>query len=245
MIEHKKGVKEIRKLLSLLPVLLVTVNIVFSAISCSTVPAKQADSKGVYHKIKRGQTLWRIAKTYGVDLELLAKVNNLEDATEIETGGLIFILNAEKILEVEIYKPADSHVKKVSIPTSVNRGEIEIIWPVSGRITSHYGSRNGKKHDGVDISVPKGTPIKAVSGGIVTFSGRNFNDYGKMIVIKHNSEFSTVYAHNLENIVEEGDDVKKGQVIGRVGNSGNASGYHLHFEVRREDKPINPLFFLP
>ena len=63
-----------------------------------------------------------------------------------------------------------------------------------------------------------------------------------MIVIKHNSEFSTVYAHNLENIVEEGDDVKKGQVIGRVGNSGNASGYHLHFEVRREDKPINPLF---
>ncbi len=244
MIEQKKGVKEIRKLLLRLPVLLVTVNIVFSIISCSTVPTKQTDSKGVYHKIKRGQTLWRIAKTYGVDLEFLAKVNNLEDATEIKTGGLVFIPNAEKVLDVEIYRPTDSHVKKVSIPPSDNR-EIEIIWPVNGKVTSPYGSRNGKKHDGVDISVPKGTPIKAVSGGIVTFSGRSFNDYGKMIVIKHNSDFSTVYAHNSENIVEEGNDVKKGQVIGKVGNSGNASGYHLHFEVRREDKPINPLFFLP
>lgn len=224
---------------------MVTVNIVFSTISCSTVPTKQTDSKGVYHKIKRGQTLWRIAKTYRVDLELLAKANNLEDATEIETGGLIFIPNAEKVLEVEIYRPADPHVKKVSIPPSVNRGEIEIIWPVSGKITSHYGSRNSRKHDGVDISVPKGTPIKAAASGVVLFSGRSFNDYGKMIVIKHNNEFSTIYAHNLENIVEEGDDVKKGQVIGRVGNSGNASGYHLHFEVRREDKTINPLFFLP
>ena len=63
-----------------------------------------------------------------------------------------------------------------------------------------------------------------------------------MIVIKHNSEFSTVYAHNLENIVEEGDDTKKGQVIGRVGNSGNASGYHLHFGRRRINRLI--LFFL-
>lgn len=224
--------------------MLITVNIVFSTISCSTVPTKQTDSKGVYHKIKRGQTLWRIAKTYGIDLELLAKANNLEDATEIKTGGLIFIPNAEKILEVEIYRPADAHVKKASIPPSVNR-EIELGWPVNGKVTSPYGNRNGKKHDGVDISVPKGTPIKAAAGGIVTFSGRNFNDYGKMIVIKHNSEFSTVYAHNLENILEEGDDVKKGQVIGRVGNSGNASGYHLHFEVRKDEKPINPLFFLP
>lgn len=245
MIEHKKGVKEIRRLLLRLLVLLITVNIVFSTISCSTVPIKQADSKGVYHKIKRGQTLWRVAKTYGVDLELLAKVNNLEDATEIKTGGLVFIPNAEKVLDVEIYKPADSHVRKVSIPPSVNRGEIELIWPASGKITSHYGSRNGKKHDGVDISVPKGTPIKAAASGVVLFSGRSFNDYGKMIVIKHNSDFSTVYAHNSENIVEEGNDVKKGQVIGRVGNSGNASGYHLHFEVRKEEKPINPLFFLP
>lgn len=245
MIEKKKVIKKIKKLLLLFLVLLINVNIVFSTISCSTSPTRQADSKGVYHKIKRGQTLWRIAKTYGVDLELLAKVNNLEDATEIETGGLIFIPNAEKTLEVEIYRPADSHIKKVSIPPSVNRGEIEIIWPVSGKITSHYGSRNGKKHDGVDISVPKGTPIKAAANGVVLFSGRSFNDYGKMIVIKHNSEFSTIYAHNLENIVDEGNEVKKGQVIGRVGNSGNASGYHLHFEVRREEKPINPLFFLP
>ncbi len=245
MIEQKKEVKEIRRLLLRIPVLLVSVNIVFSTISCSTIPTKQTDGKGVYHKIKRGQTLWRIAKTYGIDLELLAKANNLEDATEIKTGGLIFIPNAEKALEVEIYNPHEALAKKVSIPPSVNRGEIELIWPVNGKVTSPYGSRNGKKHDGVDISVPKGTPIKAAAGGVVSFSGRSFNDYGKMIVIKHNSDFSTVYAHNSENIVEEGNEVKKGQVIGRVGNSGNASGYHLHFEVRREEKPINPLFFLP
>lgn len=212
--------------------------------SCATAPPPRNDIKGVYHKIKRGQTLWRIAKTYNVDIEYLAKTNNLEDATEIKTGEWLFVPGAEKALDVEIYQPGNIRTQKVSIPPSVDR-EIALIWPVSGTVTSPYGKRNGRMHEGVDISVPKGTPIKAAAGGRVAFSGRGYKDYGKMIIIEHNSEFKTVYAHNSENIADEGDEIREGQVIAKVGNTGNATGYHLHFEVRRGGRTLNPLFFLP
>ncbi|MBI5182118.1 MAG: peptidoglycan DD-metalloendopeptidase family protein [Nitrospirae bacterium] len=216
----------------------------FLVTSCASPPPSRKDAKGVYHKIKEGQTLWRIAKTYNVDLEHLAKINNLEDATEIKTGEWLFIPGAEKALEVEIYKPDEIKARKVSIPPFGDR-EIFLIWPITGKMTSPYGNRNGKMHDGIDISVPKGTPIKAAADGRVTFSGRGYKDYGKMVIIDHNSEFQTIYAHNSENLVDEGDEVKKGQIIGKVGDSGNATGYHLHFEVRKWGKPLNPFFFLP
>lgn len=212
--------------------------------SCATAPPTRNDIKGVYHKIKRGQTFWRIAKTYNVDIEYLAKTNNLEDAREIKTGEWLFIPGADKTLEVEIYKTGEVKTKRVSIPPSGDR-EIFLIWPITGKLTSPYGNRNGKTHEGIDISVPKGTPIRAAASGRVTFSGRGYKDYGKMIIIEHDSEFQTVYAHNSENIADEGDEVKEGQIIGKVGDSGNATGYHLHFEVRKLGKPLNPLFFLP
>ena len=121
----------------------------------------------------------------------------------------------------------------------------KLIWPVRGNLSSRFGWRNGRGHDGIDIPAKRGTPIVAAAAGRVIHSGRGLGDYGRVIILKHEGHYSTVYAHNRRNRVEKGDFVEKGEVIGEVGSSGNASGSHVHFEVRRNRKPLNPLHFLP
>jgi len=89
-----------------------------------------------------------------------------------------------------------------------------------------------------------GTPIKASNAGRVIYSGNTIKGYGNLIILRHSEEYITIYAHNQVNLVEEGEWVEKGQVIGKVGKSGRASGPHLHFEIRRNNKPLDPMLFL-
>jgi len=126
-------------------------------------------------------------------------------------------------------------------------------WPVPGhRIGSGAGSRFGMRihpitgrntmHTGIDIPAPTGTNIVAANGGTVVFSGWN-GGYGNCIIIDHGGGYSTLYGHNSVNLVSAGDVVVRGQVIGRVGSTGNSTGPHLHFEVRRNATPIDPMPF--
>ena len=124
-------------------------------------------------------------------------------------------------------------------------GDLKLIWPVSGKLSSRFGWRNGRGHDGIDIPAKSGTPIVAAAAGRVIHSGRGLGDYGRVVILKHEGYYSTVYAHNRRNRVGKGDFVEKGEVIGEVGSSGNASGSHVHFEVRLNRKPLDPLLFLP
>ncbi|MBI5286834.1 MAG: M23 family metallopeptidase, partial [Deltaproteobacteria bacterium] len=119
------------------------------------------------------------------------------------------------------------------------------IWPVKGEVVSPFGIRGRIKHDGIDIAAMAGTPVLAGDDGEVMYSANTVRGYGNMIIIKHHGNFFTIYAHNEENLVKVGDMVKKGDVIAKVGNTGNTSGYHLHFEIRNSGRPRNPLFFLP
>lgn len=123
-------------------------------------------------------------------------------------------------------------------------------WPVrSGYVSSKYGFRIHpiKKvrlfHDGVDFASPRGAPIFAVADGVVTFSGRK-GGYGKVVDIRHIDGLVTRYAHNSRNLVKEGQLVRQGQKIATVGATGTATGPHVHFEVRRGDKAINPMPYL-
>ncbi len=125
----------------------------------------------------------------------------------------------------------------------------KLLWPVSGhRITSHFGWRihpithTRRFHDGVDIGVPPGTPIKAADKGLVVHSGW-YGVYGKTVLIDHGSGISTMYAHCSRIKVSNGQVVSRGQVIGYVGSTGWSTGPHLHFGVRKYGKPINPLPF--
>jgi murein DD-endopeptidase MepM/ murein hydrolase activator NlpD len=190
---------------------------------------------GVYHTVKKDQTLWRISKTYGVDLETLQWVNDIEDVTEIRVGRVIFIPGVRKPLEM---MPTHGEDEK---PSSA---KISLIWPIHGRNTSNFGPRGRSVHEGIDLAAPKGTPVLASASGRVAYSGNGMRGYGKVVVLKHTNDLSTVYAHNSSLLVRMGDRVAQGQTIAKVGATGRATGPHLHFEIRRRGVPEDPRQFL-
>ncbi|ACB85686.1 peptidoglycan DD-metalloendopeptidase family protein [Natranaerobius thermophilus] len=119
----------------------------------------------------------------------------------------------------------------------------EFLFPIENgmnEISSKYGWRSRGFHSGIDIAVSHGTSIKAAESGTVTFSGWR-GSYGNLIIIEHPGDYETYYAHNAGHTVSVGQSVEKGEVIGHVGNSGNATGSHLHFEIRRNGEHVNPL----
>jgi murein DD-endopeptidase MepM/ murein hydrolase activator NlpD len=104
--------------------------------------------------------------------------------------------------------------------------------------------RAGKRHDGIDIAAPEGTPVLAAAAGSVIYAGEQAG-YGAIVILKHEGGLVTLYAHNARLLVNEGDRVRRGEAIARVGQTGKTTGPHLHFEVREGTRPRNPLLFLP
>jgi len=197
---------------------------------------------GIYHIVEKHQTLYRICKTYGVDIKEVASINRIADHSRIKVGQRIFIPGVRRALKVEVY------IEDV-VETSIPQEEVVykkplFTWPVEGRLVDLFDETEGKRHMGVDISSPAGTPIKASASGKVIYSGNTIRGYGNMVILRHSEEFVTIYAHNEVNLVEEGEWVERGQIIGKVGQTGRASGPHLHFEIRKNDKAVDPLLFL-
>lgn len=213
-----------------------------SACSFFTRPHERLSSekKGVYHVVERGQTLYRIAKTYNVDINEIAQINDIRDPSQIKVGYRLFIPGATKILKVEPYKPGTVEPKVV---LKFEKGIF--VWPLKGEVISYFGMRNGKNHDGIDIQASSGTAVKAAADGKVLFSSSPLRGYGNVVILEHGEGYTTVYAHNEANLVKEGDFVKKNDAIARVGSSGNATVPHLHFEIRYKTVPKNPIFYLP
>jgi len=122
---------------------------------------------------------------------------------------------------------------------------VRLIWPVDGVVTSRFGRRHGRMHDGIDIAAPRGTPVRAAASGVVVYADRRLAGYGNLIILRHDANLFTVYAHNQRNLVRVGQRVRQGQTIALVGSTGRATGPHLHFEVRIGAKPVDPLAYLP
>jgi murein DD-endopeptidase MepM/ murein hydrolase activator NlpD len=208
------------------------------------LPKKEIDRKGVYHVVERHQTLYRICKTYGVNINEVASVNEISDHHKIQVGQRILIPGAKKVLKVEIYiddvveESEEKGKEKIVYP------KLDFIWPLVGPRTAGFDDSDRNRHQGVDISSPLGTPIKASNSGVVVYSGDTIKGYGNLIILRHPGEWVTVYAHNQANLVEEGTSVEKGQIIAKVGQTGRATGPHLHFEVRRNNKVIDPMLLL-
>jgi murein DD-endopeptidase MepM/ murein hydrolase activator NlpD len=198
--------------------------------------------KGVYHVVERHQTLFRICKTYGVDLKEVASLNGITDSSKIQTGQRIFIPGAKKLLKVEIY--IDDVAAEQGEKLKIAYKKLDFIWPVEGKINDVFEEAESRRHQGIDISSPIGTPIKASNAGMVIYSNNTIKGYGNLVILRHSEEFVSVYAHNQVNLVEEGIWVEKGQIIGKVGQTGRASGPHLHFEIRRNSKAVDPMLFL-
>lgn len=122
--------------------------------------------------------------------------------------------------------------------------------PLVGTLTSGFGNRNDpftskqKLHKGIDIAAPKDSDIVAVADGVVSFVGFDENGFGNYLTIAHNDNIKSLYGHCNEILVKSGDEISKGQIIAKVGNTGMSTGDHLHFEIRIDGTPVNPTYFI-
>jgi len=183
------------------------------------------NKKGHIHTVKNGETIEMIAKKYKVNSETILLANGLEDFDELEIGDKIFI-------------------------PGVKIHFADFLWPVINcRITSRFGLRrhpifrDRRFHEGLDLARWYGAPIRASSDGKIIFAGSQ-TGYGKTITILHKNGFSTKYGHLRSYLVKKGQYVKAGQIIAKMGSSGYSTGPHLHFEVRKYNRPMNPLKYL-
>ena len=118
-------------------------------------------------------------------------------------------------------------------------------WPVRGKVITSYGAKpNGKANDGINLSVPEGTPVRSAEDGVVDYSGNEQKSYGNLVLVRHSNGYVTAYAHASEVLVKRGDAIKRGQVIAKSGQSGDVGSPQLHFEIRKGSSPVDPLQFL-
>jgi lipoprotein NlpD len=207
------------------------------------VPAPQA-TDGVIHVVHPGQTLWRIARAYGVDIEEVQRANDISDPSRIENGQELRIPGVESVRDVPAFPapiPDIGRPHPLEAPMAAAVGEWT--WPVpGGEVVGHFGdSRRKHSHAGLDIRGRAGEPVVAARDGRVCYCGGTLRGYGLTVVIDHGDGTSSLYGHNSKLLVREGQDVHAGQEIARVGSSGNATTPHCHFEIRRDDRPLDPL----
>jgi len=126
---------------------------------------------------------------------------------------------------------------------SVRRSSGSLSWPLRGVLYARFGRKGRSPHDGIDLAAPAGTPVRTAAEGSVLFAGPQ-QGYGLLVIVEHPHGLVTVYAHNRDLRVRTGQQIREGQVIATVGESGKTSGPHLHFEVRQDGAPVDPLDFL-
>jgi murein DD-endopeptidase MepM/ murein hydrolase activator NlpD len=119
-------------------------------------------------------------------------------------------------------------------------------WPVdAGIVSSEYGERWGKKHKGIDIAADSGEPVYAIADADVIYAGDGLRGYGNVVILRHDAQMTSLYAHNSELKVHQGDHVTQGTLISLLGNTGHSTGPHVHFEIRQGDVAVNPRTLLP
>jgi murein DD-endopeptidase MepM/ murein hydrolase activator NlpD len=211
------------------------IGILLSALlsACANHTPMAEPSVNPYYTVQPGDNLDSIAFLLEVPATLLIRVNPSIDPDNLTTGSRLTVPGAHT------QSQADNSKSESSIQSAT------YIWPLSNiDVSSPFGYRAGRLHSGIDLRAPRGTPIKASSHGKVIYSGRK-NGYGNIIIIAHAGGIETAYGHNSRNLVKAGQQVKKGSVIAKVGRTGNATGNHVHFELRRRGEAINPKRYLP
>jgi murein DD-endopeptidase MepM/ murein hydrolase activator NlpD len=202
----------------------------------------------ISHTVQPGENFYRIGLAYGLSAEDLMQANQMRDPRELRVGQVLLIPRT-----ATGRRSSDAEMAEVAPPTDDDSPAIthdrsfapRFEWPIAGgTISSPFGVRNGVMHDGVDIATAPGTPVRAASDGRVIFSGR-LRGYGNVVILQHENNFVTVYAHNSYNAVSEGAEVKLGQVLGEVGTTGRTTGPNLHFEVRHDNIAGDPMQYLP
>ncbi len=200
------------------------------------------------YTVRQGDTLYSIGKRFGMDYHALARRNHIRYPYTIYVGQQLVLWGvAPPPRRLPGVHGSSRHIRSAK---PVNRqqaslGSVRFIWPVKGKVTSGFGKRGSRTHDGIDIAAREGAPVVAAADGVVVYADQRLSGYGKMVILRHAGNFFTAYAHNQRLLAYKGQKVRRGSIIARVGHTGRASGPHLHFEVRRGTTPVDPLAYLP
>ncbi len=230
--------------------------------------AKQRQANPVtsgQYTVQRGDTLYSIAFRFGWDWKDLAARNGIRAPYTIMPGQTIRFSNASRSIAVAkapvvtpIKRPvAVTPVKSVPAPKQEQRVTVlkqtsppvsasaqgKWLWPAAGTLIGLYSS-NTSLNKGIDIAGKLGQPILATADGSVVYAGSGLRGYGELVIIKHNDTFISAYGHNRRLLVNEGQQVKAGQQIAEMGSTGTDQ-VKVHFEIRRQGKPVDPLQYLP
>lgn len=205
-----------------------------------------------YYVVKRGDTLASIARKYNTNYKTLAQKNNIKEPYHLKVGQKIAVSNApanasssKKTATINQTQTAKKNTTSTHTYVSTKRNA-KFVWPVSGKVISSFGTiGKGLKNDGINISAPVGTPVKAGDKGTVAYVGNGLKGYGNLILIKHPDGYITAYAHTNQMLVQKGQNVARGEKIATVGKTGGVSAPQLHFEVRAGKKAVNPKNYLP
>lgn len=197
---------------------------------------------GVY-RVSQGETLYSIAWRYGLDYRYLATINHIAPPFHVVAGQRIYLsrkqmkwippknLSVQKTMPIPVTSEPMMHY---TVEHDSNKRVSAWRWPARGPVTGFYSSLN----KGINMSAPKDSPVYATAAGQVVYSGNGLRGYGNLIIIKHNTTYLSAYAHNNVVLVKEGQHVRAGQEIAEMGTVG------LHFEIRRNGRPVNPLHYL-
>ena len=213
------------------------------------------------YEVKPGDTLTSLAKRYGVSVATLVKLNKLPNVSAQLKVGQRLVIPGSDAPATTAHRAGPTHPggtppTRIAATNSQAPARLALAvpdfdgdalplgWPAEGPVVSAFGHRRSGWHGGIDIKAPLGTPVQAAAAGVVVTSGIETR-YGLVVKIEHKAGFMTVYAHNDVNLVEVGDRVDSGDLIALVGNTGRATTYHVHFEVRRDGLAYNPLYLLP
>ena len=212
-------------------------------------PVQQASAGGGLYTVQPKDTLYSIARSHGVHVNVIKNLNGLTGAEGLRIGQKIRV-NGSAVAAAPTAAPvkiaaAPTAQKPVALAKPEKRSSSRFRWPVSGRVISEYGKKSdGRRNDGLNVAVPPGTVVKAAENGVVAYSGNGLKSYGNLILVKHDGGWVTAYAHNGSILVKKGDKVRRGQAIARSGQSGDVTKPQLHFEIRRGALAVNPRKYL-
>jgi len=222
-----------------------------AAEAVKVMPGAENAGKPGYYTVQRGDTLTRIALDHGQTWRDLVSWNSLANANLIEVGQVLRVAPPGATVEASgvvvqpiggtapVATPAKSTPAPPSAPAANDEG-LGFAWPASGSVIAGFDEAKNK---GLDIAGNAGDPVLAAADGQVVYAGAGLRGYGNLIILKHNNTFLTAYAHNQALLVKEDQKVRKGQKIAEMGKT-DADRVKLHFEIRRQGKPVDPAKYL-
>jgi murein DD-endopeptidase MepM/ murein hydrolase activator NlpD len=213
------------------------------------------------YTVAPGDTLGWVAHHYHVSAREVAVANGLTPGAPLRVGTRLTIPVRTPTVAQALHPSPPGHVAAADPPIVANvhvatpvepppaaavNSAPAFRWPARGRIVNNYGARvNGSINDGIDLAVPEGTPVRSADDGVVAYAGNELKGYGNLVLVRHADGFVTAYANGSELLVKRNDQVHKGQVIMKSGQTGNAAAPQLHFEVRKNSAPVDPTQYLP